>query len=337
MPKRRAGTKRRTSCSTEHGRTATRSSGTGDSQYALYRARLAARRGHRDEAAAFAYGALWQVADDEEGPLLPRHPDVGRVDTDEETVDELWRYAETPRHGHYRDYLFWAISYMKDPRAVDLCLELLDEREPRDVCAPLARGPEVTGGAPRPRTHRERADDPRTQRSGAAPARPRSHRQEGLGEAGPGRRRRQSTALSGRTGGAGQRYERPASDAAIAGSAAIGNSPWCVVLIGGGRVHTVASMTPVLRALVTAALIAAAALPSAADAASKRCGSVGSGYDRLHVQVVSGSVSCRTARRVMRRALHNGGAHIGKWRCDGGAGGVGCLRRSPRARILGTV
>lgn len=38
---------------------------------------------------------VWQVAEDEEGPLLPRHPDVGRVDTDQETVDELWRYAET--------------------------------------------------------------------------------------------------------------------------------------------------------------------------------------------------------------------------------------------------
>ncbi|MGI9090900.1 MAG: hypothetical protein ACR2GG_07345, partial [Gemmatimonadaceae bacterium] len=54
-------------------------------RYALYRARLAARRGRRDEAAAFAYGALWQVAEDEEGPLLPRHPDVGRVETDQET------------------------------------------------------------------------------------------------------------------------------------------------------------------------------------------------------------------------------------------------------------
>lgn len=256
-------------------------------RYALYRARLAARRGHRDEAAAFAYGALWQAAEDEEGPLLPRHPDVGRVNTEQETVDELWRYAAAgdaerydalvddyrspddgrvqwhwslverlrpnpelvgrrhneveagrraaepllielraagfpaydlsdfaaqklpskkaadilvkwlqriddpiarsniataltdpkarpvatqplidllrqlpndawekdrvaaavgtlardghfgqvaelvrdPRHGHYRDYLFWAVSYMKDPEAVDLCLELVDDDE----------------------------------------------------------------------------------------------------------------------------------------------------------------------------------------------------------------
>jgi hypothetical protein len=64
-------------------------------QYALSRARLAARRARRDEAAAFAYGALWQVAEDEEGPQLPRHPDVGRVATDQETVDELWRYVDS--------------------------------------------------------------------------------------------------------------------------------------------------------------------------------------------------------------------------------------------------
>ena len=70
-------------------------------RYALYRARLAARRGKRDEAAAFASGALWQVAEDEQGPLLPRHPDVGRVDTNQETVDELWRYAESGDAEHY--------------------------------------------------------------------------------------------------------------------------------------------------------------------------------------------------------------------------------------------
>ena len=64
-------------------------------RYALYRARLAARRGRRDEAAAFAHGALWQVAEDEAGPQLPQHPDVGRVDADQDTVDELWRYAES--------------------------------------------------------------------------------------------------------------------------------------------------------------------------------------------------------------------------------------------------
>jgi hypothetical protein len=63
-------------------------------RYALYRARLAARRGRRDEAAAFARGALWQIAEDARGPLLPHHPDVGRVDADNATAAELTRYAE---------------------------------------------------------------------------------------------------------------------------------------------------------------------------------------------------------------------------------------------------
>jgi hypothetical protein len=96
-------------------------------------------------------------------------------------------------------------------------------------------------------------------------------------------------------------------------------------------------MTLILRALGATAVVAVTAVPTTANAASKRCGTVGSGFDRLHVRVVSGHVSCRESRRVMRIAVHNGGAHIGKWTCDGGAGGIGCRRRSPRARILGTV
>jgi hypothetical protein len=43
-----------------------------------------------------------------------------------EQVAELIR---DPRHDHYRDYLLWAVGYMKDPRAVDLCLELLDDEQ----------------------------------------------------------------------------------------------------------------------------------------------------------------------------------------------------------------
>lgn len=61
--------------------------------YALYRARLADQRGSRDEAAAFARGALWQISEDEEGPQLSRHPDVGRVNSDQEALAELWHYV----------------------------------------------------------------------------------------------------------------------------------------------------------------------------------------------------------------------------------------------------
>jgi hypothetical protein len=62
--------------------------------YALYRARLAGRRGRPDEAAAFARGALWQAADDADGPQLSRHPDVGRVAAGKRVMGELEQYAE---------------------------------------------------------------------------------------------------------------------------------------------------------------------------------------------------------------------------------------------------
>jgi hypothetical protein len=118
----------------------------------------------------------------------------------------------------------------------------------------------------------------------------------------------------------------------------VGNTTSDVITVETSDRDRKRALTRIIQgALVAAALIAAATLPSTAGAASKRCGSVGSGYERLHVQVVSGSTSCRTARRVMRIAVHNGGAHIGKWTCDGGAGGIGCARRMPRARIVGTV
>jgi hypothetical protein len=108
-------------------------------------------------------------------------------------------------------------------------------------------------------------------------------------------------------------------------------------LIGRRPGPTLAAMIALLRAVGAAAAVAMMVLPATAFGASERCGTVGSGYERLHVRIVSGNVSCREARRVMRIAVGDGGAHIGNWTCDGGAGGVGCLRRSPRARILGTV
>jgi hypothetical protein len=90
--------------------------------------------------------------------------------------------------------------------------------------------------------------------------------------------------------------------------------------------------------LVVLLLAGAAALtPTPAGAASKTCGTVGSGVDRLHVRVVFGPISCAEARKVARAALNNGGTRIGKWRCAGGAGGIGCTKSSPRGRIQATV
>ena len=53
---------------------------------------------------------------------------VGTLARDNE-FEQIADCIRDPRHGHYRHYLFWAVSYMKDPRAVDLCLELIDDPE----------------------------------------------------------------------------------------------------------------------------------------------------------------------------------------------------------------
>jgi HEAT repeat protein len=65
-----------------------------------------------------------------------------------EQVAELVR---NPDHGDYRQYLFWAIGYMKDPRAVDLCLDLLDDDD-------------LGMAAPKPRVRR--GEGPREARQG---------------------------------------------------------------------------------------------------------------------------------------------------------------------------
>jgi hypothetical protein len=61
-----------------------------------------------------------------------------------------------------------------------------------------------------------------------------------------------------------------------------------------------------------------------------------------------GSVSCRSARKRMRQFLvqHKGTKHggpcgyntywtLGHWMCAAGAGGGGCTRKNPKARVQG--
>jgi len=47
----------------------------------------------------------------------------------DEHFGEVADLIRDPAHGHYRGYLFWAVPYMKDPAAVDLALEMLDDDE----------------------------------------------------------------------------------------------------------------------------------------------------------------------------------------------------------------
>ena len=79
------------------------------------------------------------------------------------------------------------------------------------------------------------------------------------------------------------------------------------------------------------------ALPSEANAARRYCGTIGSGLDRLHVRVVSGPAGCAEARKVVRAFSGDAAGRIGKWRCDGGAGGFGCVKSRPRSRITATI
>lgn len=89
--------------------------------------------------------------------------------------------------------------------------------------------------------------------------------------------------------------------------------------------------------LVTAVLVMSVLGPASPAMAARSCGTIGSGLERLYVRVVSGPVGCKEARKVVRLAMRDADGRIGKWRCDGGAGGFGCLKSSPRARLTATI
>ena len=80
--------------------------------------------------------------------------------------------------------------------------------------------------------------------------------------------------------------------------------------------------------------------------AARACGRIRARGHRYRV-VGRRHVRCRKARSVLRRFLRGGGRMhgdpngpyaqrywaLGRWRCGYGAGGAGCRRRKPRARI----
>lgn len=79
---------------------------------------------------------------------------------------ELSELLRDRRHGYYRDYLLWALPYIKLDAAVDLALELLDDDELEigalhalgDLCSERARAVlEAFAAQPRPRGRSDEA------------------------------------------------------------------------------------------------------------------------------------------------------------------------------------
>ena len=82
----------------------------------------------------------------------------------DEHFDEVVALIRDQEHGRYRSYLFWALPYMKDDRAVDVALEMLADDEVHmsalralaDLRSERARPVlEVAAGQPRPRGRSE--------------------------------------------------------------------------------------------------------------------------------------------------------------------------------------
>ena len=114
------------------------------------------------------------------------------------------------------------------------------------------------------------------------------------------------------------------------------------------RVGAVARRGALLLVLVAVAAVAPGALATAAPTghadgatvahAARACDGFRLHGLRFHVTVERGPVSCRTARRVLRRFLAGGGVKhggpssaetywtLGRWKCGTGAGGGGCIR-----------
>jgi hypothetical protein len=104
----------------------------------------------------------------------------------------------------------------------------------------------------------------------------------------------------------------------------------------------------VLVSSIAATSIAAHASGSSAASAWKRCGKI-KADPKGHFKVSKkGSVSCRSARKLMRQFLvqHKGTKHggpygyntywtLGRWKCRAGAGGGGCTRNHPKAGVQG--
>lgn len=85
-------------------------------------------------------------------------------------------------------------------------------------------------------------------------------------------------------------------------------------------------------ALLTGALMLTTA-GATADAKTRDCGTMSRGDQTVRVKVTRGPASCKEARKVIRALADGGGPKVGKWTCQAGPRGVGCVKSKPRSRI----
>lgn len=87
----------------------------------------------------------------------------------------------------------------------------------------------------------------------------------------------------------------------------------------------------IVAALLCALMLTAAA--ATADAKTRNCGTMSRGDQTVRVKVTRGPVGCKEARKIIRALADGAGPKVGKWTCQAGARGVGCVKSKPRARI----
>lgn len=82
-----------------------------------------------------------------------------------------------------------------------------------------------------------------------------------------------------------------------------------------------------------ACVLALSATASTADAKTRNCGKMSRGDQTVRVKVTRGPVGCEEARKIIRALADGAGPKVGKWTCQAGPRGVGCVKSRPKARI----
>lgn len=86
-------------------------------------------------------------------------------------------------------------------------------------------------------------------------------------------------------------------------------------------------------AALLACVLALSATAVTADAKTRDCGTMSRGDQTVRVKVTRGNVGCKEARKIIRALADGAGPKVGKWTCQAGPRGVGCVKSKPKARI----